>query len=48
MSSIREMITDIDEESKEDGPRKERLILENDVYIGRGGEINNASIALHV
>ena len=40
MSSARDMLTDIDEESNEDGPRKERLTLENDVCIGRGGEIN--------
>ena len=40
MNSVRYMLSDIDEESNEDGPRKERLILENDVHIGRGGEIN--------
>ena len=40
MNSARDMLSDIDEESNEDGPRKERLILENDVHIGRGGEIN--------
>ena len=40
MNSARDMLSDIDEESNEDGPRKERLTLENDVHIGRGGEIN--------